>query len=93
MNSVAPMSLAMSARRVDEAVQTIRPAPIRRAQNTTASPIGPAPITSTRAPENRPETFTACSPTAIGSTRAPSSSDTPEGMRTHWCSATLENWP
>ncbi len=83
----------MSARRVEEAVQTIRPAPIRRAQNTTASPIGPAPITSTRAPAKSPETFTACRPTAMGSTRAPSSSDTPDGMRMHWCSATLENWP
>ncbi len=75
--------MASSARLVEDAVQAIRPAPMRRAQNTTARPMGPAPMTSTRAPDLSPETFTACRPTARGSTKAPSMSETPAGMRTH----------
>ncbi len=75
--------MARSARRVEDAVQAILPAPMRLAQNTTARPMGPAPMTRTRWPDFSPATFTAWSPTASGSTSAPSVRDTPDGMRTH----------
>lgn len=58
-------------------------APSRRAQKTAARPMGPAPMTSTRAPGVIGAELTPCGPTAKGSTSAPSAMETVDGNFTH----------
>ena len=76
MTAVAPRSTAAWRRPSAGSETTISRTPMRSAHSVTASPTGPAPITSTRSSGERRARFTACSPTAIGSTSAPVSSGT-----------------
>ncbi len=55
-------------------------APAARAVCMQNSPMGPAPITSTRSPSFICDSRTACTVTAHGSASAASSSDTPSGI-------------
>ena len=80
----APSAAAMARRPGDFSDTITQRAPKWRAQTRVASPIGPAPRTRTFCAERRAATFTACSPTAKGSTKAPCCSSTPAGRRTMW---------
>jgi hypothetical protein len=93
MKAVAPIVRASSARVIELAVTATAPAPSRRAQKAVARPIGPAPITSTRAPAGISEMLTPCSPTESGSMSAPSCSETVRGSTRHWRSLASASWP
>ena len=79
--SVAPKRAAIFARKGARSLTMTWRAPRNFAQSMTARPTGPAPITSTVAPRGICALSTACSPTASGSTIAPSRKLTTSGSR------------
>ena len=79
---VAPNCAAASRRTADGSDTTSSPAPLRAAHAITDSPTGPAPTTSTLSPDRMWARSTACSPTASGSTSAPSAGSRSSGSPT-----------
>ena len=78
---VAPKSPAFSARSAIKSLTIICRAPKNLHQTATESPTGPPPTIKTLSPAVILALFTACKPTARGSTRAPSWNVTLSGKR------------
>lgn len=76
---VAPTSLALAKRSSDKSNTKILLAPAALAATIVNKPIGPAPNTATVSPNNNLPSLTAWTATAVGSTKAPSLSDTLSG--------------
>ena len=90
MKALAPTAWAIGARRAEAAITATRLAPSLPAQKAAARPMGPAPVTSTRAPIGRFALRTPSSPTARGSIKAPSSSLSSGGSTTQSRAPTRE---
>ena len=76
---VAPVRSASASRCGLTSATVISVAPNARAHCSARSPIGPAPVTSTRSPALTPAFWHAQTPTDKGSISAPASSETDSG--------------
>ena len=76
---VAPIFCAKGSRAAWVSLTTTSTAPAALATAVTRSPIGPAPVTSTRSPTPMPAFHVAQMATESGSSRAPASSETCSG--------------
>ncbi len=82
--AVAPIARAKASGSSITSVTVISAAPAWRAAAAVSTPIGPAPVISTRAPASGPAWATACRQTASGSAKAAALTETPGPTGTAW---------